>query len=341
MENRRLELIAFSALFIGISILVFFVFRPFFSILVLATVLSVLFRPLYEKLIKFFRGGKSFFACLLVIVALVFLIMPILFFGLQIFRQAESFFSSTQASQGKYIQAIQQNIDIIGQRVVPGFSFNISDSINKVLIFVSGNLGGLLSQTAYIFFQTILLSFTFFFFLRDGEKILASFISLSPFEKGQNKEIVDSTHRTITSVIRGTIFVGLIRWIFLAAGFYVFAIPNAMIWGSIGGIIGAVPGLGTPFVIIPIVLYLLFAGNIFLATGIGLFGLLVTLFIDNLLVAYFFGKGLDVPPLFVLFSILGGIFFFGPLGFIFGPIILSLFISATDMYKILVLKKLN
>jgi len=37
--------------------------------------------------------------------------------------------------------------------------------------------------------------------------------------------------------------------------------------------------------------------------------------------------------------ILGGIILFGPLGFIFGPIILSLFISLIDMYKILILKK--
>lgn len=341
MESKKLELTVFLAFFAGLSVLVFFVFRPFLSILVLAAVLSVLFRPLYEKLIKIFHGGKSVFAFLLVITALIFIVLPVMFFGIQIFRQAESFFSLAQAGQGKFIENAQQNIDALIRPVLPGFSFDIADSVNKALVFVSGSLGGLLSQTAYIFFQTIFLLLAFFLFLRDGGKILESFISLSPFSKEQNKEIVDSTHRTITSVIRGTIFVGIIRWIFLAAGFYLFGIPNAMLWGSVGGIIGAVPGLGTPVVIIPMVLYLLFAGNIFPAIGIGLFGLLVTLFIDNLLVAYFFGKGLDAPPLFVLFSILGGIFFFGPLGFIFGPIIFSLFISAIDMYKILILKKLN
>ena len=102
---------------------------------------------------------------------------------------------------------------------------------------------------------------------------------------------------------------------------------------------GAVPGLGTPFVVIPAFLYLLLRGNIFADIGMILFGILIIFFIDNLLATYFFGKGLDVSSIFVLFSILGGIILFGPLGFIFGPIILSLFISAVDMYKILVLNK--
>jgi predicted PurR-regulated permease PerM len=222
---------------------------------------------------------------------------------------------------------------------MPSFSFSFSDIISKILSFVSINLGGLLSQTTYIFFQTFLLLFTLFFFLRDGEEILKSIIALSPFENEQNKEIVGSVNRTINSVVRGTLFVGLIRFILISSAFYIFGVPDALLWGAIGGIIGMVPGLGTPFVIIPVSIYLFFYGNIFLVIGMILFGILISIFIDNMLSAYFFGKGLDVPSFFVLFSILGGIIYFGPLGFIFGPIILSLFVSLVDMYKILILKK--
>lgn len=339
METKRLELIIFSGLFIGLSILTFFVFQPFLRILVLAGVLSVLFQPLYEKMVKIFHGGKSFVACLLVIIALVFIIIPILFFGLQIFGQAQNFFSLTQIGQGQYMQVLQQNINVLVRHVVPDFSFNISDYTDKVLMFLSGNLGALISQTAFIFFQTFFLLFAFFFLLRDGKNMLNSFVSLSPFEKNQNKEIINSVYQTITSVIRGTLFVGLIRFVLLAIAFYILGIPNALLWASIGGIIGAVPGLGTPFVVIPASLYLLLYGNIFLSIGMIFFGAILVFFIDNLLSTYFFGKGLDVPSIFVLFSILGGIIFFGPLGFIFGPIVLSLFISTIDMYKILVLKK--
>lgn len=339
MESKKLELVAFSALFVGLSVLVFFVFQPFLSILVLAAVLSVLFQPLYKKLVKVFHGKESLIAGFLVFIALVFLIIPVIFFGLQIFDQAQTFFSLSQAGQGQYVHAIQRSLDTLVQQIIPDFSFNISDSVSRVMALASNNLGGLLSQTTYVFLQTFFLLFAFFFFLRDGEKLLDSFVSLSPFSKEQNKEIIHSVNRTITSVVRGTLFVGLVRFILLAAAFYLLGIPNALLWGSVGGIIGAVPGLGTPFAIIPAVAYLLLHGSMLLAIGMGLLGILIIFFVDNMLSAYFFGKGLDVPSIFVLFSILGGVILFGPLGFIFGPIILSLFVSVVDMYKILVLKK--
>jgi predicted PurR-regulated permease PerM len=181
--------------------------------------------------------------------------------------------------------------------------------------------------------------FTFFFFLRDGDKILDSLLSFSPFEKEKNKEIVGSVYKTIVSVMRGTLLVGLIRFILITAIFYLLGIPDALLWGSLGGIIGLIPGLGTPFVIIPAITYFVFYSNNFSALLMAIFGIMISVLVDNMLAAHYFGKGLDVPPLFVLFSILGGIFFFGPLGFIFGPIVLSLFISMVDIYRNLILKK--
>jgi predicted PurR-regulated permease PerM len=245
----------------------------------------------------------------------------------------------SQNGQGYYMQSIQQNVTTLVQHVYPAFTFSIADTITRIQSFLSDNLTTFISQTVYTFFQIFFLLFAFFFFLRDGGGMLNTITSLSPFGKEQNKEIIDSVYRTITSVIRGTLFVGLVRLILFAGAFYLFGIPNALFWASIGGIIAVIPGLGTPFVIIPASLYLFFSTNIFLTVGMLIFGGLIFFFIDNLLSTYFFGKGLAVPPIFVLFSILGGVITFGPLGFIFGPIILSLFISVIDMYKILVLKK--
>jgi len=73
--------------------------------------------------------------------------------------------------------------------------------------------------------------------------------------------------------------------------------------------------------------------------GQHIIGILIAIFIDSMLAAHYFGKGLSVPPFFILFSVLGGVIVFGPFGFIFGSIILSLFISMADIYKILILKR--
>jgi predicted PurR-regulated permease PerM len=274
----------------------------------------------------------------MVIVGLVFLIIPILFFGLQIFRQIEVLFSMIQNAQGNDIQNFGHAIESIVRHVLPNFSFNISVYTGAIINYLSNNISGLVAETASIFFQTFFLLFTLFFFLRDGETIASSLVSLSPFQKEESKEILESVHHAVTSVIRVTFVVGLIRMVIMTVGFYLFGIPNALLWGSLAGIIGAIPGLGTPFAIVPMALYFLFTGNVLGAVEVASFGVLIMFFIDNLLSTYFFGRGLDAPPIFIIFSIIGGILFFGPLGFIFGPIILSLCISAIDMYKILILR---
>ena len=338
MERKKLEIISFLILCTGIFLLAFFVFKPFFTILALSTVLVFLFRPLHKKLIHFYGGGNTFFAFLIVLVSLLFLILPLIFFGIKILAQVQSFFTLVQAGQIPDIQNLQLNIEIFMRHIFPAFSFDISSYAGTILGFVSNNFGELISQTSYMFFQIFFLLVTFFFFLRDGETIFPEIISLSPFSKIQTKEIVNSVHRAVTSVIRGTLFVGIIRWVIFMVGFYFLGIPNPMVFGSIAGIIGIIPGLGTPFVIIPTVAYFFVFNNIFAAIGTIFFGALVLFFVDNMLSAYFFGKGLEASPIFILFSILGGVLFFGPLGFIFGPIILSLCISITEMYKILILK---
>ena len=339
MEKRRLEIASFVVLGALIVILTFLVFKPFLNIIVLAIVLALLFQPLYQRMLHAYSKGKNLFALVIVFLTLIFIILPILFFGIQIFKELQNLFVLLQYNQGQYLQTIQNTIESLVHPFFPNFTFVISEYVSTIFNFASNNFTGVLSQTANILFQTIFLMLAFFFFLRDGEKMFTSFISLSPFEKEQNKEIFSSIHAAITSVLRGTLVVGLVRWILLTIVLYMFGIPNALVWGVLAGIIGIIPGIGTPFIIIPTVIYFLIVGNYITALGIGLCGLVIIFLVDNLLSVYFFGKGLDVSPIFMIFSILGGIVMFGPLGFIFGPIILSLCISMTEMYKILILKK--
>ena len=338
MEKKKLEIISFLISCSAILFLTFFVFKPFFTILAVSAVLALLLRPLYKKLVGWYGKGKNFFAFVIVLLSLVFLILPIIFFGIKILGQVESYFASIQSGQGQGIQNIEHIVESFVRPIFPTFTFDVTSYASNILTFVTNNFGSFITQTSYIFFQTFLVLMTLFFFLRDGEELFSSITSLSPFSKKQTKEMIESVHKTVTSVVHGTLFVGLIRWFIFSLGFYLFGIPNPMVLGTIAGIIGIIPGLGTPFVIVPALIILLLTGNIIAATGIGLIGILTLVFVDNMLSSYYFGKGLEASPIFILFSILGGVMFFGPLGFIFGPIILSLCISIIEMYKILILK---
>ena len=337
MNTSRLELSSFVILLSGVSILTFFVFKPFIYIIILATVLSVLLHPIYTYFLKYIKE-KNTTAFIVVFLVFLFVIIPIISLGTQIFQDSQNYFYDAQSSNFQTLHVLQNTLEKPIQHFFPTFSINILNYTTRFFNFITQNFSGFLSQTAYIFFQTFCLLFAFFFFLRDGEYILSSCKKLSPFEQEHTNEIFFTLYKTINSVIRGTLLVALVRWIGLILVFYAFGISNTILWGSIAGIVGTIPGLGTFFSFAPAVVYLYVTGHVLNAIGLALVGTLMIFLFDNLLTTYLFGKGLNAPSIFVLFSILGGIIFFGPLGFIFGPLVLSLFIAVIEMYKIILLK---
>jgi predicted PurR-regulated permease PerM len=325
-------LVLFAAAFILLS----FVFAPFLSLLSLAAVFAILLNRPYEYLTHVFGGWKNFTATLMVVVVLVFFIAPLFFLGWQISQEAQDLYVNLTGNGAQYLLSVQQAIENPIRHIIPGFVFNIHTYVANTLVFISNNLGSFVYQTLFIVFETFLMLLALFFFLRDGRSLMVSFKEVSPFGKGMTSEILNNMYRTIGSVIRGTFFNALIRFALIWIGFYLFNIPNALLWSSIGAIVGAIPGLGTPFAFIPAVIYLYLQSDILSAVGLALFGIAVIILVDNILTSYFFSKGLEVSPLFVLFSILGGVLFFGPLGFILGPLVLSVFFSIVHSYRFVV-----
>jgi len=265
---------------------------------------------------------------------LFFVIVPLFFLGGQIFQEAQSLYLSMYGSGAHYLRVIQYAIENPIQHILPGFVFNINAYVGNILAVISNNLGTLVYQTLFVAFETFLMLLAFFFFLRDGRNLLTAFVQLSPLGEEVTKEILNKMSRTIEAVMRGTLVNALIRFALIWIAFYLFGIPSAILWSSIGAVVGAIPGLGTPFAFIPAIVYAYLQGNVLAVLGLAAFGIATVIVVDNILTAYFFGKGFTVSPVFVLFSILGGIFFFGPFGFILGPLVLSVFLSVAHVYAL-------
>jgi predicted PurR-regulated permease PerM len=321
------------ALFAGVSLLLFYVFAPFMQVLALAAVFAVLLQAPFEWLTMKLFGSKTTAAVLVVVLLLIFFIVPIFLLGIEIFREAQGLYAGVQGNGAQYLGGVQALIQDPIQRVLPGFTFDINTYVGGAFTFISGNLASLVYQTFFVVFETVLMLLAFFFFLRDGEDSFGHVKSMSPFGKDVTADILANLRQTVQSVVKGTILIALMRWVFVGVGFFIFGIPNAIFWGSIGGVIGAIPGVGTLVVFLPAIVYLFVKGSVLSAIGLTVFTVIALVLLDNVLTPYFFQKGLEAPQIFVLFSILGGILFFGPLGFIFGPLVLSVFLSVFNVYS--------
>lgn len=333
MDKNRVESVSLLVLFAGISLLLFYVFAPFLQVLALAAVFAVLFQRPYRRLTHELFGSKTASAILIVALVLIFIIAPLFLLGIDIFREAQSLYAAAQSGGANYFSGLQTAIETPIQHLLPGFTFDINSYVVGALAFVSSNLASLVYQTFFVVFETFLMLIAFFFFLRDGAALLANAAAMSPFGESATAAIMSNMRLAVQSVVRGTLLIAIIRWCFVGVGFYLFGIPNAILWGSVGGIVGAIPGVGTPIVFLPAIVFLFLQGHTLLAVGLTIFAVIALILLDNVLTPYYFSKGLQAPQIIILFSILGGILFFGPLGFIFGPLVLSVFLSILNVYS--------
>jgi predicted PurR-regulated permease PerM len=99
-------------------------------------------------------------------------------------------------------------------------------------------------------------------------------------------------------------------------------------------ILSVVPGIGAALIWVPAVIYLIVTGQ--LLAGLLLFAWCAAVVgtIDNILRPILVGKDAKMPDLLILVGTLGGLFLFGPIGFIVGPIVCGLFLTVWDIYGV-------
>ncbi|HVS03690.1 MAG TPA: AI-2E family transporter, partial [Thermoanaerobaculia bacterium] len=90
--------------------------------------------------------------------------------------------------------------------------------------------------------------------------------------------------------------------------------------------------LGAALVWVPAVIYLFLVGKVAAGVGLLLWCALVVSTIDNFLRPRLIGRDARMSDLLILLSTLGGIFLFGAVGFIVGPIVAALFVTIWHIY---------
>ena len=174
-----------------------------------------------------------------------------------------------------------------------------------------------------------------FFLLKDGDALGALMYKALPFPKEIEHDVSKRLQRAINVLVTGNLFIMGIQGFMLGIGLYIAGFSAPLLWGVIGSVFSLLPLIGTSVVWIPAVVYLIVIKSYFWAVFVGVWSLLWYLVLENLLKPIIFGGTLSFHPLLFFFLLLGSIQTFGMGGIIIGPIILTLFVSLWEIYKML------
>jgi len=332
--NKNQHSYHFLILALGASlIIVYFIAKPFLEPLILAAVFAFLFQPIYQKLLNIFKKQKNLVAFLTTILAIFLVVMPIGILGTQIFKEANQLYQTLIKDNNLEIIINDLIVKIRNFFPVPvDFKPDFNQFAKQGLETLIQNLGAIFTSFIRMLFNTFVFLIAFYFFLKDGGKLKKYFVSLSPLADKDDELIISRLKSGISATIKGSLTIGFIQGVLTGIGFAIFSVPNPVLWGGIATIAAFIPGIGTTIVIFPAIIFLFIIGNTFAGIGLLLWGITAVGLIDNFLGPKLIGHGMRLHPLAVFIAVLGGIAFFGPLGFLLGPLTMSICLTLIDIY---------
>jgi predicted PurR-regulated permease PerM len=331
MDEIYLRKIMTLIVLVALVVLAFFLVKPILLAIIVALILAFVFTPIYDWLYKYTKS-KNISAILIILLLLLIILLPIWFLTPIVIEQSFKIFQATQ--QIDFVTPLKNIFPSLfaSDQFSAEIGSILSSFTSRMANIFMNSLSSIILNFPTIFLQLVVVFFTFFFVLRDKDKLVNYVQSLLPFSKEVEKKLFESSKGITMSVIYGQVIVGMLQGIVVGIGFFLFGVPNALFFSLLAIMAGIFPIIGTTIVWLPIMVYFIIAGNTVPAIGILLFGLISSTF-DNFLRPLIVSRRTKMHSALVLIGMIGGLFLFGILGFILGPLILAYLLILLDLYR--------
>lgn len=345
VSSATLRIAFVLLLVLAVSLLFLAVIWPFLKPLLLGALFAGLCTPLYAWVTRLLRGRRSLAALLTLLILFLLVAGPLSAFVSVVVRQAVGI--SNEA-----IPWAQQHLSAAGgfnihdwlvhrfpslasyvpeQDQLATDTANIAKAIGSFLVASATQFT---ARTATFLLNLFIMLYAMFYFLRDGPETLEKIFYYTPLNHEDEVRVVKGLVSVTRATIKGTLLIGALQGTLAGIGFWVAGIGGAAFWGTMMAVLSVVPGIGSALIWVPAVIYLFIIGHSFAATLLLIWCAAGVGTIDNMLRPKLVGKDAKMPDLLILLGTLGGLFFFGPIGFIIGPIVCGLFLTVWDIYGV-------
>ncbi|MEY9654048.1 AI-2E family transporter [Bradyrhizobium ottawaense] len=178
----------------------------------------------------------------------------------------------------------------------------------------------------------LVMLYLLFFLLRDGDELNARIRDALPLRASHSAEILHAFTLAVRGTIKGIILVALIQGALGGVIFWLLGLTAPLLAGALMALLSLLPVLGSALVWLPAGLYLLVAGSVTKGIILLAFGTFVIGLADNFLRPILVGQSIRMPSYIVLLATLGGLAAFGANGFVIGPLVAAMFLTAWQVF---------
>lgn len=347
INQRSLQYLFFFAVFVAVAALFVRLFLPFLTPIVLAAVLVAVFWPVFCWMHRRVGEKRRGLAALLTsLIVMLVVIVPLLSFAGLISKAAYDFYITvkdqlTFETAEKFFASdnvIVRELTRWGERL--NIRIDLAAAKNQVAtmgadagLFLYHQGSALVSNIVVLVLNFVLMLFVMFYFFRDGRTIIRKMVEISPLPDKREYALLQKFREASSAVFVGNILTAVVQGVLVGIGLAIAGVPSALIWGTVVALLALLPMLGTSLVYVPAGIFVFMQGRPVAAIILVVYSILVQIVFDNYLKPKLIERKIQAHPLLVFFSILGGMQVFGMLGIVYGPLIVSVFLSLLHMYR--------
>lgn len=336
MKDKTLSKYFLIVLLISATLAILWLFRSFLVEIVISGVLaSVFYRP-FSKLSQFLGGRRKLAAFLMCLLLLIIVITPITLLLSFLGQKAPIAYVETtnfiNNSSGHIQDGVLSKINFINfedEKVKE----TIFEFTKKMSDWISAGAKEIIKQTTNFIISLFLILLTTFFFFIDGKKVLEKLKLWSPLPNKYDAEIYNKFREMSQTSMISTFVTAAFQGVIGGIGFLIVGLP-AFYPGLLIGFFSLIPYIGSMIIYVPIGIYLILTGDVYRGVYVLLWGSVIIGNTDNLIRAWILKGKSKVNPIFIIFSLMGGIALFGFWGLVLGPLILSLTATIFHIYEL-------
>jgi predicted PurR-regulated permease PerM len=332
MKEEAYKKVMLAILVAALLVLAFIIVRPIIVAILFGLILAYIFSPLYRKIHKYIKS-ENLSAGIVVIGIIVILALVGVFTTPVIANQMINVYVSMQDLD---IAAIFQETFPALSNVISG-SADLSAAVSALTTNVTSwfllGFQRLIFNIPSLLLQTIIVFFTFFFMLRDYDATKQYFLSVSPFSSETQKKFYNKFEEVTNSILYGQLVVGITQGIIAGIGYFIFGLPNALLLTILTMLVGIIPVIGPWLIWIPADIYLFLDGRTGAGIGLLVYGVFILSWIDSLIRPLIVSRMTKMNSAIALIGMIGGLYLFGVIGLIIGPLVLAYLLLVAEFYK--------
>ncbi len=337
----------FLILLICSLILILKLFWTYISAIVLALLIASVFYPLYPLLRRLFRDREPLASLFLTLFILFILLVPVGWFVGTLSNEAFDLYK--RASNEVSLRHIQERLEndpiwakrleklsqFTGREITPENIEDFASSIGRRIgLFLYSQISSMASNVFSFLIHFFLMMLTVYYLFRDGARLKDYIFELVPVPKEQLEKLADKFQEMGRAVFVGNGLSGIIQGLVGGFGFFIFGLQSPFLWGFVITFMAFLPIIGASVVFIPATAILLMQGHTGVAVGFLIYNAFYSSIVEYFVKPRLIGQGMKMNALLVFIGIIGGIKLFGILGIIYGPLIITIFLTLAEIYRL-------